>query len=337
MLKLLFLIIGLAALVGMILHIGLAPILQTVSLLGPWALLVILLPMVLVYGLEALGWQLTLGAHARLVGFLRLFGIRMAGESVNVTTPTAYVGGEPLKAYLLKRYGVPMVDGLASVVTAKTTMTLAQVLFILLGLALTFWIIGDADRHWLAMGVSLGVLMFGVGLFVLLQRYGIGMGILAFLRACRIHLAFLETRETQLQELDGTIRSFYSHNRGRFYLALAVFLVAWLTETLEVYAILFFLQVEVDVWASIAIAALTVFIKGGTFFIPGSLGAQEGGYTLLLMSFGYTEVTGLTFALIRRVREILWILVGLACLLLLKGPDLPNPSEPTSFSQRRRI
>ena len=144
MLKLIFLIVGLAALIGIILHIGIEPILHTVSQLGLFHLGFILLPMIVVYGLEALGWQVTLGPHARKIGFLRLFAIRMAGETVNVTTPTAYVGGEPLKAYLLKRYGVPMVDGLASVITAKTTMTLAQVFFILLGLALTFWIIGES-------------------------------------------------------------------------------------------------------------------------------------------------------------------------------------------------
>ncbi len=268
-----------------------------------------------------------MGDHARLVGFPRLFGIRMAGESVNVTTPAAYVGGEPLKAYLLRQYGVPMVDGLASVVTAKTTMTLAQILFILLGLALAFWIIGDSKSHGLAMVISLGVLVFGVGLFFLLQRFGIGMGILSVLRACRIKLAYLETRESQLRELDGTIQKFYSHDRGRFFVALGTFFVAWLAETLEVYAILFFLHVGVDVWAAISIAALTVFIKGGTFFIPGSLGAQEGGYTLLLMSFGYSEVTGLTFALIRRVREIVWILLGLGCLMLLKGKNIHGNSS----------
>ncbi|HQU28606.1 MAG: flippase-like domain-containing protein [Nitrospira sp.] len=330
MLKLLFLIIGLAALVGMILHIGLTPILQTIANLGPWPLTVILLPMILVYGLEAFGWQLALGTQAHRVGFIRLFSIRMAGESVNVTTPTAYMGGEPLKAYLLKRYGIPMVDGLASVVTAKTTMTLAQVLFILLGLALTFGIIGDVERSWLALLVSLGVLVFGVGVFILLQRYGLGVGILTLLRACHIHLTFLETRQSQLEELDSTIRNFYSHHRGRFYLALGTFFTAWMAETLEVYAILYFLHVDVGVVASIAIAALTVFIKGGTFFIPGSLGAQEGGYTLLLMSFGYSEVTGLTFALIRRLREILWIVVGLVCLAALKGQDVFKSSTPHS-------
>jgi uncharacterized protein (TIRG00374 family) len=141
-------------------------------------------------------------------------------------------------------------------------------------------------------------------------------------------LAFLDKREPQLRELDGTIRGFYSQRQQTFYAALAIFFLAWLTETLEVYAILYYLDVNIDVWTAISIAALTVFIKGGTFFIPGSLGAQEGGYTLLLMSFGYSEVTGITFALIRRLREILWILFGLVCLMLLKNQD--GVSKPMS-------
>ncbi len=81
MLKFGFLIIGLLALVGIVWHIGLEPILQAVSQLGPLPLLVILLPMILVYGLEAWGWRLTLGAYAERVGFLRLWAIRMAGET----------------------------------------------------------------------------------------------------------------------------------------------------------------------------------------------------------------------------------------------------------------
>lgn len=331
-LKLIFLIIGLIGLIGIVLHIGLEPILLAVSQLGPLPLVVILLPMIVVYGLEAWGWRLTLGAYAKNVGFLRLFAIRMAGETVNVTTPAAYVGGEPLKAYLLKQYDVPMVEGLASVITAKTTMTLAQVLFILLGLGMGFWIIDDANHYWMAMLVSLGLLVFGVALFMVFQRYGIGMGCLTILRACRIRLKFLETREPQLRELDDTIRQFYTQYRGTFYVALGTFFLAWFCETLEVYAILYYLDVGVDVWTSISIAALTVFIKGGTFFIPGSLGAQEVGYTLLLMSFGYTEVTGITFALVRRLREILWIFIGLGCLMLLKGKDIPLATEPTSSS-----
>ncbi|MCA9472077.1 MAG: flippase-like domain-containing protein [Nitrospirales bacterium] len=319
MLKLIFLVFGLVVLTGIVWHIGPDSILRTASQLGPVPLVIILSPMILVYGFEAVGWRLTLGDHARRVGFAQLFAIRMAGESVNVTTPAAYVGGEPLKAYLLKPYGVPFVEGLASVVTAKTTMTIAQVLFILVGIGLAFWILGASEHYLLAALVSVGLLAFGLALFMLIQRYGLAMGCLRVLNACRIRLTFLETRRAALEELDSTIRRFYTHHRRTFYVALATFFLAWMLETLEVYAILYFLDVPVDILTSVSIAALTVFIKGSTFFIPGSLGAQEGGYVLLLLAYGYPEVTGITFALIRRLREILWIGIGLFCLVLLKG------------------
>ena len=93
----------------------------------------------------------------------------------------------------------------------------------------------------------------------------------------------------------------------------------WLAEAVEVYVILYFLGVPVDILASISIGALSVFIKGSTFFIPGSLGAQEGGNLAVLLAFGYTDLTGITFALLRRVRELVWILLGLLCLWALGG------------------
>lgn len=329
MLKVLLLFFGLLALAGIIWHIGLTPILMTASHLGPAALGVIFLPMVLVYGLEAFGWQLTLGRYAPQVGFGRLFAIRMAGETVNVTTPAAYIGGEPLKAYLLRGYGVPIVEGLASVVTAKTAMTIAQVTFILIGVLLAFWLIGTSEDYLLATIFSVGLLVFGVVLFVSVQRYGLAMGFLRLLELCHIRLQFLEKRRPQLLELDQTIRQFYTSHRQTFYFALSTFFTAWVIETLEVYAILYYLGAQVDVLSSISIAALTILIKGGTFFIPGSLGAQEGGYVLLLLSFGYTDVTGITFALVRRLREILWILIGLLCLIFLKGRNTVVTESPS--------
>ena len=68
MLKFVFLIIGLIALDGIVLHIGLEPIFHAVSQLGPLSLVIILLPMIVVYGFEAWGWRLTLGGLWRKGG-----------------------------------------------------------------------------------------------------------------------------------------------------------------------------------------------------------------------------------------------------------------------------
>ncbi len=75
-------------------------------------------------------------------------------------------------------------------------------------------------------------------------------------------------------------------------------------------------------------------IKGGTFFIPGSLGAQDGGNLLLVTAFGYSEVAGITFALLRRFREIVWIVIGLICLAWLGGrtAEMQDSQKPETAS-----
>ena len=325
MLRPALLFLGFLTLVGLIWHIGPSRIHAAAAGLGPLALLLILLPSLLMYALEALGWRITLGRHAASVTFWRLFAIRTAGELVNMTTPTAYAGGEPLKAYLLKPHGVPIVDGLSSVVTAKTTMTIAEVAFILLGIGLAFGSVGPAgpgDHALLAASVSAGLLLVATAIFVTLQHRGLFTGLLGVLRRCRIRVEFLESREDKLRALDRTILDFYSRSRRRFLLSTGVFFLGWLAEALEVYAILYYLGGPVDPLSAISIGALSVFIKGGTFFIPGSVGAQEGGNLLLLVAFGYTDLIGITFALVRRLRELVWIGIGLLCLAAMGGWNL---------------
>ena len=330
MVKLIFLSFGVLFLVALFGHIGIQPILQAVSDLGPLALAIILLPMILVYALEALGWHLTLGSYAGKVGFGKLFAIRMAGESINVTTPTAYMGGEPFKAMLLEQYGVPLVKGFSSVVTAKTTMILAEVFFILIGLGLGFGVLETSDHSIAATLIGLALMGCGILAFFLMQRYGLATGVLHVLDMIRLRLKVLESVRTQCKEFDQITREFYTERRRTFFLALLIFFIAWLTEAVEVYAILYYLGEPINLIASVSIAALAVLIKGGMFFIPGSLGGQEGGYMLLLLGYGYPDVTGITFALIRRLREIVWILLGFICFMFFKRRKAVTLTEPIS-------
>ncbi|HYL80421.1 MAG TPA: flippase-like domain-containing protein [Candidatus Acidoferrum sp.] len=331
MVRLFLLVLGLVTLVGLVWHIGPARIIEAAAGVGSTAVVLILLPSVLMYVLEAFGWRLTLGRHGLGVGFLRLLAIRTAGEVVNMTTPIAYVGGEPLKAYLLKRQGVPLVEGMASVVTAKTTMTIAQVLFILLGIALGLWVLGtpgNSQISVLAVSVSVMVLLFGTVVFVAVQRHGLFTALLGTLRLCGIRIGFLEAREEKLRALDRAILDFYARDRRGFLLSTAVYFLGWLAEALEVYVILSCLSLPVSVASAVSIGALSAFIKGGTFFIPGSVGAQEGGNLVLLLAVGYTDLSGITFALLRRLRELVWIAVGLVCLAVLGGRIGSAPDQP---------
>jgi len=313
----LLLVLGLFTLSFLVWQIGPGKIYDAAAQVGPGALLVILIPSLLMYVFEAYGWKLTLGAASKQIAFWKLFAIRTAGEVVNMTTPTAYVGGEPLKAYLLQRHHIPMVEGLASVVIAKTIMTLAQVLFILIGIALAFWMLGaeGSSGQIAAAGLlTAALLFFGVAVFIFMQKRGLFMCILQMLRGVGLRMNFFESREEKLRSLDQIILNFYTQHRSAFYASAVLYLLGWLSEALEVYMIVWYLGGAPNPLTAVSIGALSVLIKGGTFFIPGSLGAQDGGNLLLLKAFGYSDVTGITFALLRRFRELVWIGIGLLCL-----------------------
>jgi uncharacterized protein (TIRG00374 family) len=331
-LKLILLFVGLLTLILLVWTIGPGRIYEAASQLGPIGLFVLLIPSTIMYVVEAYGWKITLGPSAKNIPFWRVLAIRTAGEVVNMTTPTAYVGGEPLKAYLLKKHHVPMVEGLASVIIAKTTMTIAEVLFILLGIALAFWTVGadgSSGQTVAAAFLGVGLLLFGTAAFVFVQRQGLFTWLLEFLRKIGLKIAYLEAREEKLRSLDRTILDFYRHNRPAFYASTGLFFLGWMAEALEVYVIISYLGGPAMAFSAISIGALSVFIKGGTFFIPGSLGAQDGGNLLLLRAFGYSDVTGITFALLRRFRELVWIGIGLLCLAMMdrRHRSLRNSDE----------
>ncbi len=320
MLRLILLLAGLLTFGAIVWHVGPGNIYDAAAQLGPFALLIMLIPSFIMYAVEAYGWKVTLGPSGKDIPFWRVFMIRTAGEVVNTTTPAGYVGGEPLKASLLRKHHVPMEEAFTSVIIAKTTMTIAEVVFILLGISLGVWLLGGNDSSGQTVAaalLSVGLLAFGTAAFVFVQRQGLCTWLLESLRKIGVKIKYLEAREEKLRSLDRAILGFYRHKRPAFYASTGLFFLGWLAEALEVYVILHVLGGPAVALSAISIAALSVFIKSSTFFIPGSLGTQDGGNLLLLEAFGYSDVTGITFALVRRFRELVWIGIGLLCLAIL--------------------
>ena len=61
-------------------------------------------------------------------------------------------------------------------------------------------------------------------------------------------------------------------------------------------------------------AALGLLIERATFLIPAKLVSQEGGKALILSLLGYPADAGFAVGLLRRVKEMAWVLFGLAAL-----------------------
>jgi glycosyltransferase 2 family protein len=281
-----------------------------------WRLPVLLLPYALVATLDAAGWRYAF--PGRLPSLPLLIAVRLAGEAVNVTTPTATLGGEPVKAWLLTRAGVPIEDGLASVVVAKTALVVSHLAFIVVGLALAARQSPPGSPLLGVMAVLTGVGAVAVGGFVWAQQHGL------FGASSRV-LAWLGLGPgvtTHLHRLDDQLRAFYRDHRGRFALALLFHFLGWAAGSVEVWVALTLLGPPVGFGTAVVIEAFISAIRSATFLVPASLGVQEGGFVGLFVAFGLGAETGLTFGLIRRVREAVWAALGYAFLVAWRGrPD----------------
>jgi glycosyltransferase 2 family protein len=309
----LFLLLGLGLLVVLVSQIDLAQVKTYLHEMG-WAFPLIFLPYVVVYCCDTLGWRLAFGPSLS-IPFSTLFLTRVAGEAVNNITPFAYLGGEPVKAHLLTRFQVPIIRGMAASIIAKLLISISQFFFVILGgmLALSH-LVTRPDVLWplvviiLVVGVLLAGLSYGlrVGLFTLIFRA---------LDRWRLTPSFMERWRVQLGQLDDTIVGFARRYPSHLILSWGLHFAGWALGTLEVLAIFYAVGIPISVAEALAIEALASVVKALAFFIPGSLGVQDGGNVLLLAVFGYPGGLGLTFSLVRRMRELLWISMGLLVLL----------------------
>ena len=124
------LLVGAALFAYLIAEIGLADIASSFRTLS-WRLLIVLVFPCLVFKLfDTLGWRFAFpGASVPLLTLMR---IRITGQAVTATTPTGTLGGDAVKAWLLRdRVSTP--ETLISLIVVKTTMVASQGLFLALG------------------------------------------------------------------------------------------------------------------------------------------------------------------------------------------------------------
>jgi uncharacterized protein (TIRG00374 family) len=318
----LFLGLGLLLFAGLIYGVGLTAIRDVLVRLG-WLTPVIAIPYFASYFVDSLGWwwilrrgfEVPAGNCGPAPRLLQLFAIRAAGEAVNAITPTAYLGGEPLKAWLLQRHGISLVSGLASVLVSKTALMLTQGAFVFLGLLVALHHGRSAIPLPVAaaVGLSLGILTFG--LLIGVQRRGLFSLLLGLSRRWSGREAFLVSWEADLLALDERLREIYGSRICDFLACCAFHFLGWVMGSLEVYVALWLLGNPVDFLSAFAIEALSGVAKLAAVIVPGSLGVQEGGQVVIFVAFGLTAPLAMTFSLLRRGREMLWIFLGLAVLV----------------------
>jgi glycosyltransferase 2 family protein len=307
--KAILLVLGIVAIAASVYHIGPAPILETLARLAWWQLAVVCLPYAAIMAVDTLGWRF---AFPRAPApFHRLYGARLAGEALNLVTAVGSVGGEAVKAWLIRR-DVSYEESVPSVVIAKTTLTIAQALFLLIGVALAWAMLGTDSRLIAAMLWLLVVEIAAVAGFVGVQVVGV-VG-----RAGRLLEWFGVVKPgDHAQRLDVALRDYYRRDWRRLAWSTGFHLAGWLLGALEAFVILVFLGVPVTLVTATVIEALGAGVRFATFLVPASLGAFESANAAAFEAMGLGAGAGLAFSFVRRARQLVWIAIGMAVLAVM--------------------
>jgi uncharacterized membrane protein YbhN (UPF0104 family) len=324
--------VGLVVIGWFVYRIGLAPILETLQRLQWWQLFLVCVPYALIMAVDTLGWRFAF-VRAR-APFMMLYGARLAGEALNVVTALGSMGGEAVKAWLIRR-DVAYDESVPAVVIAKTTTTIAQTLFLLIGVVLAWAVLALDPRVLTGMLWLLVVQVAAVAGFVWVQLAGVvatGGRILARLG--------MPVDVASARGLDAALRTFYRQQWRRFALSTGFHLAGWLLGAGEALLMLYFLGIPLTVVGATVVEALGAGVRFATFLVPASLGAFEGANAAAFEVMGLGAGAGLAFSFIRRARQLVWIGVGILVLVAMapsaKGPHATRGWRPAIRRRSRR-
>ena len=154
-----------------------------------------------------------------------------------------------------------------------------------------------------------------VSLFVKGYRHGMAVACVRF----GSHIPFLkdkairfaEAHQDKLENIDGQIALLHQQRKSTFYSALFLEYTARIVGCLEVWLILNVLTTNVSFMSCILIMAFSSLLANLLFFLPMQLGGREGGFALAVGGLSLSGGYGVYTALITRVRELVWIIIGL--------------------------
>ncbi len=312
-LRVVFLLVGLVLLAFVVARVDLTEVGDRLVQMGAVGVAVVLGVYFLVFLSDTASWHLMV-TSTRLNGswLYHLWKVRMVGEAFNAIVPAATMGGEPVKALLLKRrHGIGYRESGASLVMARTTNLLALIVFSAVGLVLMLRSGTLPGAYGVVAGAGLAALTVGVAAFFAVQRWRIASRLAQWLARRRAG-GRIERMLVHIQDVDGRFVDFYHRRPGRFAAALALALVNWVLGTLELYYAMYFLGGPVSFAEAWMVETVIQLVRAGTFFIPVSLGASEVGFVIMIGAITGRPGLGLAAAVARRVRELVWIAWGLA-------------------------
>jgi hypothetical protein len=316
-LRLALFLLGAAVFGYLVAQIGIGQLASDVGRTGFMFVPIVLL-YALVYACSALAWQLTMGDSYR-PSFWRTYAVTISAGALNSLTPVVNAGGEAFRVAALAPWlGKRRAAG--SVILHRMLHSFAYVLVWFTAIVLAFALLPPETPKvvLIILGVVGLVLLCILALIMSAHRSGMlerllnWMGRVPLLRRLA---ALLEPKRAMLMELDQQITEFYHRQPGRFVQALLLEYLSRCIFMVEIVLIVASLGYRLSYLRAFTIGGLEALVGNLLFLVPFELGAREGSYFALFALFGMDPQLGLYTSIVSRVRDLVWIGLGLLLML----------------------
>ena len=301
---------GVLLIVFLLLKVGVATVLEHLVRFGPWFLVIVGIAFAWLF-LQAWAWHIIQAAHFRRVSIGPLFRAKIISDSLNTLLPSASVGGDAARPFLIRRQ-VPLKEGIPGVLVDKTVEAFATSLFLATGFLLSLLLLRLPSWMNTAAAICLAATAAGIALFIVFQLKGFLWTLGRVSKVFPRVRGFIAKREHHIRELDANLRVVYESLSQRTAAAAVLHYVARLLGVVEVYVILRVLGAGASPLQALFTSTGVTIINTAFFIVPGQFGVMETAHVLVLQSLGFSAALGLSLGVIRRIRKMATAAVGLA-------------------------
>ena len=328
----LFFLVGVLAVVVMMLtfDVSFIELWQHLCHAGYW-LIPILGVWILIYALNAWSWWSIIKGNVGStppVSFSRIYRLTITGYALNYATPVGGLGGEPYRIMELSKY-IDKQRATSSVILYAMMHFFGHFIFwfVSIFIYLVLAAVGDMPLT-TAIGTVLGIIIVFclVAFYIFSRGYRHGLVVKTFRWLGKIpglkgwSRRFSERHAEAMHNIDQQIASLHGQDKRAFYFSLFLEFFSRVVQSSEVLFMLLLFGIDnggglsgilITYLHSILIVAFTTLFANLIGFLPMQLGVQEGGFVLSIAALGLSAALGIFVSIICRVREIIWILIGL--------------------------
>ena len=241
----------------------------------------------------------------------------LAGDALGNLTPLSIALGEPVKALYLKDQA-PLSNTMPALAVETLFYTLSVVVVIAAGGATLFVLISPPAIEGLVTAVpivTLAALVIGVH-WLLWKRIPLASKVLRFVARLQIASTFVARIEQYALDIEQRVHRDYPKDWSRVTSVAALHLTFHALAIAEIFLVLWLISDQPPtVLDAFVLEAVNRFINVAFKFVPMRIGVDEAGTAFFSNLLAFGTAAGVTIAIARKARMLVWTGVGIAALI----------------------